>query len=156
MPRLEVLSAEARQAQLELNCYEKPGVPWTQPPADLSLARLALVTTAGLHLRSDPNFVSGEATFRAIPGQVKAGDLVQSHASANFDRAAIQQDLNVTFPIDRFRELVAEGRLGSLADHHYSLMGALRKWDLLIDETLPALAEKLLAERVQLVFITPT
>ncbi len=156
MPRLETLGEEARQGILNLNCVEEPGVPWTEPPADLTKARVALVTTAGLHLRSDPNFVAGEATFRVIPGDATAADLIQTQTSANFDRAAIQQDLNVTFPLDRFREMVAAGRIGSLATNHYSLMGALTRWERLIDETAPALARRLLDDGVQVVFITPT
>ena len=28
------------------------------------------------------------------------------------------------FPLDRLRELAADGVVGSVADHHYSLMGA--------------------------------
>jgi D-proline reductase (dithiol) PrdB len=156
MPRLEVLSEDARQAILKFNFYEAPGVPWTIPPANLSEARLALVTTAGLHLRGDTNFTTGEATFRVIPGDVNTADLVQTQSSANFDRAAAQQDLNVVFPLERFREMVAAGRIGSLATNHYSLNGALTKWDRLLNETAPALAQRLLEDGVQVVFLTPT
>lgn len=156
MPRLETLSEEARKAVLGLNCFEEPGVPWTEPPADLSQARVALVTTAGLHLRDDQNFSSGEATFRVIPSTVNAADLIQTQASANFERTAIQQDLNVVFPLDRFREMLAAGRIGSLATNFYSLNGALTKWDWLVDETAPALAQRLLTDKVQVVFMTPT
>lgn len=155
MPRLETLTEEARQAILGLNCLEEPGVPWTLPPP-LSSARLALVTTAGLHLRSDSNFVSGEASFRAIPNDVSASELIQTQASANFDRAAIQQDLNVVFPLDRFKELLRNGQIGSLARTHYSLNGALTKWDKLVNETAPDLARRLRSDGVQIVFLTPT
>jgi D-proline reductase (dithiol) PrdB len=47
-----------------------------------------------------------------------------SHVSVNFDRTGFQQDLNVVFPIDRLRELAAEGRVGAVANFHYSFMGA--------------------------------
>ena len=47
-----------------------------------------------------------------------------SQVSVNFDRTGFQQDLNVVFPIDRLHELAAEGVIGSVADHHYSFMGA--------------------------------
>jgi D-proline reductase (dithiol) PrdB len=156
MPRLSIFDENIQRFLLAQQCLEEPGVPWTQPPADLSKARLALITTAGLHLRGDSGFVTEDATFRVIPGDVEAADLVQTQTSANFDRSAIQQDLNVTFPIDRFRELIAAGQLGSLATNHYSLMGALRNWDRLVAETLPALARRLLDDGVQVVFITPT
>ncbi|PIP39124.1 MAG: hypothetical protein COX19_08875 [Desulfobacterales bacterium CG23_combo_of_CG06-09_8_20_14_all_51_8] len=47
-----------------------------------------------------------------------------SHVSTNFDRIGFQQDWNVVFPIDRLQELAAEGFIGSVADYHYSFMGA--------------------------------
>ena len=52
-----------------------------------------------------------------------------SHVSTNFDRSGFQQDWNIAFPIDRLRELVDEGVVGSLADFHYSFMGALDPTD---------------------------
>lgn len=47
-----------------------------------------------------------------------------SHVSTNFDRSGFQQDINVAFPIDRLRELADEGVIRSVADLHYSFMGA--------------------------------
>jgi len=47
-----------------------------------------------------------------------------SHISTNFDRACFQQDWNVVFPLDRLRELAQSNVIGSLADYHYSFMGA--------------------------------
>ena len=35
-----------------------------------------------------------------------------------------QEDWNVVFPLDRLRELAAEGAIGSVAQTHYSFMGA--------------------------------
>jgi D-proline reductase (dithiol) PrdB len=47
-----------------------------------------------------------------------------SHVSTNFDRTGFQQDLNVLFPLDRLRGMAARGEIGSVADYHYSFMGA--------------------------------
>jgi D-proline reductase (dithiol) PrdB len=47
-----------------------------------------------------------------------------SHVSTNFDRTGFQQDLNVLFPLDRLREMADRGEIGSMADYHYSFMGA--------------------------------
>lgn len=96
------------------------------PGRSLEKRRVALVTTAGLHLPGDRPFGYGDAKneYRVIPGDVLADDLVMSHLSVNFDRAGFQQDVNVVFPIDRLRELAEAGQIGSLADFHYSFMGA--------------------------------
>ena len=59
-----------------------------------------------------------------FPRQLRREDLLCSHISINFDRTGLQEDWNVAFPVDRLRELVAEGTIGSMADTHYSFMGA--------------------------------
>lgn len=87
--------------------------------------RIALITTAGLHLRSDRAFtVETRNDYRVIPGDARAADLVMTQFSVNFDRSGFQRDVNVVFPIDRLKELAREGVIGSAADFHYSFMGA--------------------------------
>jgi D-proline reductase (dithiol) PrdB len=126
----------------------------------LSHSKLALVTTAGLHLRSDTPFISdpkgGDASYRLLPITAKAGEIIQSHVSIGFDHTAIYRDLNVTFPIDRLQELARQGVVGSLAQQHYSFMGALRNPRRLIEETGPEVAQRLQDEGVEVVLLTPT
>ena len=47
-----------------------------------------------------------------------------THSSVHFDRSGFREDVNTVFPLDRLRELAADGAIDSVADHHYSLMGA--------------------------------
>ncbi len=103
-----------------------PGRPWVRGRA-LAQRRVAIVTTAGLHLRSDRPFAGGGAgmDYRVIPGDVGAGDLIMSHSSVNFDRSGFQADSNVAFPLDRLKELVREKLVGAVAAFHYSFMGAV-------------------------------
>jgi D-proline reductase (dithiol) PrdB len=42
----------------------------------------------------------------------------------NFDRTGLQEDWNVAFPLERLKELAADGVIGSVAETHYSFMGA--------------------------------
>jgi hypothetical protein len=69
----------------------------------------------------------------------------------------ILEDLNILLPIQRFRELTAEGRVGGLAPHAYSFMGYqgfpanLAGWKKVYG---PQVAEKLLAEGVNCVLLT--
>lgn len=62
--------------------------------------------------------------YRVIPSECTAKDLVMTHVSSNFDRTGFQQDWNVVFPLERLRELASSGSIGSVADYHYSFMGA--------------------------------
>jgi D-proline reductase (dithiol) PrdB len=94
------------------------------PGKSLGQRRVAIISTAGLHKRGDRAFRPGDGTYRVIPGATPANELVMSHISVNFDRTGFQQDLNTVFPVDRLRELVADGTVGSMASVHYSFMGA--------------------------------
>lgn len=86
--------------------------------------RVVIISTAGLHKRGDRPFRPGDGSYRVISAETPANELVMSHISVNFDRTGFQQDLNVVFPIDRLRELAADGSVGSMASVHYSFMGA--------------------------------
>jgi D-proline reductase (dithiol) PrdB len=123
----------------------------------LGASRVALVTTAGIHLRTDRPFTGGDQSFRVIPADTPPADIVQSHASIGFDRTAFQRDINVVFPVDRMREFVDRGEIGSLGPTYYSFMGAQRPpYDTLLRKTGPEVARRLRAEGVDVVFLTGT
>lgn len=107
--------------------------PWRQPPP-LREATVAIVTTSGIHRRQDPPFRPGLGEYRIIPADVDPADLTMSHISVNFDRTAFQQDPNVWFPLDRLRELEADGEIGGIADWHYAFMGGIPT-PMLMEET---------------------
>ena len=107
----------------------EPG-PWLTAPA-LPDATVAIVSTAGLHRRDDPPFQVGAVDYRLIPADVDWSELIQTHISTNFDRSAYQQDPNISFPLDRLREMVDAGELGGLSQWHYSFMGAQPNHDAL-------------------------
>lgn len=153
MARLEALSeGEVKKLKdVELPVFET--FPWVEGKP-LNKSRVALISTAGIHRRQDHPFTIDSAdVYRIIPGDVKAGDLVMSHASVNFDRSGFQQDLNVIFPIDILRELVEEGTIGSLADYHYSFMGAMDP--VKMEEQARSLARLLKKDNVDTVFLVP-
>ena len=97
--------------------------PWTEA-VPLREARVAIISTAGLHRRSDAVFAPGSSDYRLIPGDVDPADLLMSHVSVNFDRSGFQQDLNVVFPLAHLQQMAADGEIGSVAAWHYSFMGA--------------------------------
>ncbi len=123
MVRISDLPAVDADHLLAKDCPQFADEPFVAPPP-LADCRVAIITTAGLHLASQDTFELRDTGYRVLPGNVTARDLVMSHSSVNFDRTGFQQDLNVIFPIDRLRECAASGRVGSLANYHYALMGA--------------------------------
>jgi D-proline reductase (dithiol) PrdB len=128
------------------------GRPWVNGPP-LAERRVAIVTTAGLHRRGDAPFPQASADYRVIPGATPAADLVMSHLSVNFDRTGFQQDVNVVLPIDRLRELAADQVIGSIADYHYSFMGAapIRK----LEPKAREIAGLLKRDKVDAVLLSP-
>lgn len=127
---------------------------WTTPSKALSQMRFALVTTAGLHYRDDPAFDFADATFRPIDGAEDPDDLVMSHSSVNFDKTGFAEDVNIVFPLGRFRELVADGVVGDLADVHYSFMGAGLPPQA-YERGVAQVAGLLKQDKVDAVFLTP-
>ena len=128
--------------------------PWVKPPP-LSQCRIAIISTAGLHARSDRPFgPSATSTdYRIIAGNTPATELVMSHQSVNYDRTGFQEDHNVVFPLDRLNELARDGTIGAVADYHYSFMGAasIRK----IEPKARELAGLLKKDRVDAVLLSP-
>mgnify|MGYP000375869062 CR=1 FL=1 len=115
--------------------------------------RVAIVTTAGVHVRSDRPFDSGATDYRVIPGDTPPGELLMSHLSVNFDRTGFQEDINVAFPLHRLHELSAGGIVGSVSDFHYSFMGAapVRK----LESKARELAGLLKKDKVDAVLLSP-
>ena len=114
----------------------------------------ALVTTAGLHDRDANAFEFADATFRPIDRHQDSNNLIMSHSSVNFDKSGFAEDLNVVFPIDRFKELERNGEIGSLADVHYSFMGAGHLPEA-YEESASQVVGLLKKDKVDAVFLTP-
>lgn len=123
MVRLSQYEESEREHLLKLLCPTYTSSPYVTG-LKISQARIALISTAGLHRRSDRPFRVGETGYRLIPKDVEANELVMSHISTNFDRTGFQMDMNMVFPLDRLRELEQRRFIGSLAEYHYSFMGA--------------------------------
>ncbi len=138
--------------------YAIDPVPCAQLRMPLSEARMALVTTAGLHTPQQKSFdqvTIGDSSFREIPNTIATEDLIESHNSSSFDHAGVEADRNLVFPLDRFRELIERGTIGELNHRHFSFVGSILNPRKLIKETAPEVARCLRADKVNAVFLTP-
>jgi len=144
-----------RWAERSATARAEGPVPWTAFTKRFADARVAVVTTGGFHLPDQPGFDCdrGDPSFRAIPGDVDLGRLAITHT--HYDTRDARQDPNILLPLDRLRELVDEGAMGSLAPTHYSLMGYIPQIGALVEETAPAMAEGLRREEVDVLLLTP-
>lgn len=135
-------------------------IPWAPLRKPLAQSKVALVTTAGVHLASQPmhDAQNGDPTYRVIPGDVALSDLRVD--MSHVDNTDPRKDLNVVYPLERFRELLQEGIIGSLAERHYSFIGFLGEAEQHVNEFLdryaPEAAADLARQGVEVAFLTPT
>ncbi len=166
-------SAEAKVIQSAVapgTSGEQPLEPIPLAPlrVPLSQARIALFTSAALRTPEQPSFVPPQMSYeelvqsplkayerhpslREIPMTVKTDSLLVEHPA--YDIAAASADPNVVLPIDRLRELAADGVVG-LSENSYSYSGN-SNIPRLIEQTAPDWAEMLRERGVDAVVLTP-
>ncbi len=133
--------------------------PLAPPPDHLADARVAIVTAGGVHLKSQEPFdmenPEGDASFRVLPADADVGELVITHDY--YDHRAADQDINCVYPIERMKELVDRGELGSLAPRHIGMMGHIygAQRERLIRQSAPEIAALLREDHVDVVLATP-
>jgi len=149
---IEAIPEPTRSHILHLYCPSFDTHPFVQGPP-LAGRRIAILSSAAIHSRAEPPFPFGSAEFRRLPESLAAGDIVMSHVSVNYDRSGFQRDLNVIYPIDRLRELAADGVIGSVAAAHHSVLGATDP--VAMQETAAQLVGQLEQDRVDAVLLVP-
>lgn len=152
MARLDDIPQPTRDAVAALAIAEPDTAPWVTP-RPLPECRIAMVTSAALHHRNDKPFPAGTAEFRELATSLAPADLLMTHISINFDRVGFQRDINVAYPIDRLKELAGEGRIGSVAPTHYSVMGSTDPATMAT--TADGIAARLRQEGVDAVILCP-
>ena len=129
-----------------------PNTPLNLP---LNECRVALITTAGFFLDGQHPFEKGDCSYREIPNSIQTQALINGHKSAAYDERGLEIDANLAFPLDRFRELETEGKIGSLNRRHFSFMGSITKPHRLITQFAPEVGRMLKADGVDVAFLTP-
>jgi len=139
--------APARNEHAEFYCPDKP----------LSDLRVVLITSGGVRLKTDQPFDmqsrKGDISLRWIPYDVNVADLRFDHD--HYDHHDADEDPNCMFPIERLRELAAEGVIGSVAAQHVGFTGAIPKADRFIRQTLPQLVSRLKEDHVDAAVLSP-
>jgi len=126
---------------------------WTPVTKPLKEMTVALATAAGVHLKSDKRFnLAGDFTYRLIPGDAPTSELMVSHGG--YDNGDVNKDVNCMFPLDRLRELAAEGFIKAVAPTHIGFMGGGGNQDKFKNETGPEIAKILKEEGVDAVLLT--
>lgn len=142
-----------KNLQSEVYVPITPDPVWTPITKELSEMTIALVTCAGVHLKSDKRFnLAGDTGFRKVPGDVESDDLMVSHGG--YDNSDVNKDINCMFPIDRIRELAKEGFIKSIAPINFGVMGGGGDIEAFTNETGPKIAKLLGEEKVDAAILT--
>jgi D-proline reductase (dithiol) PrdB len=142
---------------------EKPRpIPWSPLCKPLRQSKVALISSAGIALKTDRPFDQegerqnpwwGDPSYRVIPAAATEADVRLYHM--HIDPRPAQQDLNCLFPLARLKELENLGEIGASAGQHFSMMGYILQPETLLRETVPAMIHDLRAERADVVVLVP-
>ena len=157
------LDLASRQVMRAWTARQVAGViPFTPLAKPLRECTVALVSTAGVARNDDTPFDQegerrnpwwGDPTFRTIPLGTTEKDIRLYHL--HIDPRFGEEDLDVVLPMRRLADLAAEGFVGRPAATHYSIMGYILEPKDLVEKTMPALAERMRAERVDAAALVP-
>ena len=131
--------------------------PFTTLQKPLSDCTVTLLTSGGISQCAaapwDP-MSRNDHRLDAIPEDVATTDF-QIH-DAYYDHRDAEKDINCQFPIDRLRELVAQGMVGRVAQRMWSgFMGRIYNRSKVLDESAPAFVAELEKDEVDLLIAVP-
>ena len=131
--------------------------PFTRLTKPINECRVTLLTSGGMSMCSMPAWdpmSRNDHRLDAIPEDASTSDF-QIHDSY-YDHADADQDLNCQFPIDRLREMAADGTIGSVAPRFWSgFMGRIYNRSVVLNESAPDFAAELHKDEVDLLIAVP-
>ena len=140
----------------------KGTIPWTPMSKPLNQTTLALVTSTGISLKTDPPFdmerekkdpLWGDRSFRAIPRGTTEKEIDVNHLHINTN--LVKQDINVILPLARMAEFEKEKIIGRLAPTAYSFYGFQWQSTDFLSEAIEPISKRMKKEGVEAVFLTP-
>ncbi|MGI2326805.1 glycine/sarcosine/betaine reductase selenoprotein B family protein [Planococcus sp. YIM B11945] len=136
---------------------ENQDIPATHLTKPLNECKVALLSTAGVHLKTDAPFdvdnPAGDHTFRLIPGSTKEDELTVTHIY--IDTKYAKADPSIVFPLGHLRLLAKNGTIESLADTNIGLNGGILDTALAEKESIPQVVNLLRNEAVDLALLVP-
>ena len=132
-------------------------VPLARLAKPVAESRLTFVSTAGVQpkgtLPFDVAHPVGDYSYRRVPSTAEPGDL-EIH-QLKYPTVGANRDLNVIFPIERLRELVAEGSVGGLTADFFSFIGYNMDPERLEQTLAEEIAEAVVAQAADIALLAP-
>jgi len=128
-------------------------VPWTPLRKPVRECRLALISSGGIMYRDQPRWHREDASWRRIPKSARREELSIWHFG--YQTRDAQEDTNCVFPLERLRELEADGVVGELCDPAFSFMGGIYSARKVRDELAPGIVDELKRAHADAFFLVP-
>ncbi|MEW6730881.1 MAG: glycine/sarcosine/betaine reductase selenoprotein B family protein [Acidobacteriota bacterium] len=130
-------------------------IPFTPFERPLNKAIVAMVSSTGVHMKSqepfDINDEQGDRSFRVIPANVELSDLMITNS--HYNHSDVDSDLNCIFPIETLQGLIKEGLIGGIAEKSIGLMGYSMQMKRIQEDTAPKIATELERSRADAVLM---
>jgi D-proline reductase (dithiol) PrdB len=127
---------------------------WHPKIPPLASARIALLTSSAIRTPEQPPFAPpDDASFRTIPAEPHATDLVMDHRSPLGTDP--RRDPEIVFPRSALNALAERGLVGGVAPTHYSFLGGTRNHHGVENDLARGLVRELTAQQVDLAVLTP-
>jgi len=128
-------------------------VPYTPVTAKLSEMMIAIVSSSGVYVEGQELYTdNGDESYRVIPGDVDLGQLRFKHN--HYDTSEAQKDPNVVFPIERLRELQAEGFIRGASNKHIGFKGFSVNLKAQYENLAPKIADEVERSQADAVLLT--
>lgn len=141
---------------------DKRSIPWTPLSKPLKESTVALISSAGLALKSDRPFDQegekqnpwwGDPSYRVLPRLARSEDVELYHL--HIHPHLVEQDMNTCFPVQRLLELEQKGEIGKSASKHYSYMGYILQPQVLLNDSVPSMIRHMKQDGVDIVLLVP-
>lgn len=131
--------------------------PWTPLRKPVNECRISMLTSGGVSCTWQPPFdaqARNDLRVLEIPKDTPADGFVIN--DDYYDHRDADRDINVVFPIERLRELEADGTVGEVSETLYSgFMGRIYTRTAVTEEAAPALAARLKEDHVDAFVLVP-
>jgi D-proline reductase (dithiol) PrdB len=128
-------------------------VPYTPVARKLAETTVAIVSSTGVYLKDQEPFGdNGDESYRLLPGEMVTADLRFRHG--HYDTSEAEKDPNCVFPIDRLRELAAEGFIQRVSNKHVGFKGYSPNLKAQYEHLAPKIADEIERSQADAVLLT--
>lgn len=128
---------------------------FVKPAKPLAQSRLGMVSTAGTYLHGQVAYhYKDDTSIRKLPSDARMADIRFAHIMQNYLVEA-RQDPATVYPAPALKQLHGEGVIGDLAENYLSCMGGIYSQSRVKSELIPALADAISQEQLDLLLLVP-